>query len=245
MFDEDRRAASEVMGFILVFSLIVASVGIVFTVGVGGLQDVRDTERINNAERAFDVLAENYEKVVTGAPSRSTQIQLADASLAVGEPVQFEVNDSDGNAVNWEIGSITFAAGDERIRLVDGAVIRESPGGAVMVREPSWILDEDRAVFRDVSATTTGPTQVSGDRTVQVRIQQDGRPSAGSIEETSNITVNVTTNTPGPWENYYDDRGGDCDPSEPVGDGRHLVSCTFSEIEQFTFVEYDIDIAFE
>jgi len=57
----DRRAVSDVVGYVLVFSLVSLTVGVVSVAGVGALQDARDVEQANNAERAFDVLGDNVE----------------------------------------------------------------------------------------------------------------------------------------------------------------------------------------
>ena len=90
---QDHRGASETIGFVLVFSLIVLTVGVVLTVGYTGLQDARDAERVNNAERAFDVLADNIEDITDrGAPSRGTEIRLAEAAIGPGAPTHINIS---------------------------------------------------------------------------------------------------------------------------------------------------------
>jgi len=70
-FGSDERGVSDVVGYVLIFSLIVATVGVVTTVGFSTLEDRQDAERVNNVERAFDVFANNMENVYRdGAPSR-------------------------------------------------------------------------------------------------------------------------------------------------------------------------------
>jgi hypothetical protein len=87
---EERRAVSETLGFVFAFALIVTTTGIVFTVGQGGLQNAQDQERLNNAERAMDVLAQNMNDLNRrSAPSRATEIRLSEASIAYGDPVTF------------------------------------------------------------------------------------------------------------------------------------------------------------
>ena len=114
---QDRRGVSETIGFVLVFSLIVLTVGVVLTVGYGGLQDARDAERVNNAERAFDVLADNVEDIThRGAPSRGTEVRLAEASLGAGSPTYLNVtgvNDSGGRVFstgNYSTDTVVYEA---------------------------------------------------------------------------------------------------------------------------------------
>ena len=84
----DERGVSDVVGFVLVFALVTATVGVVYTTGIQGLTGSRDVERVNNAERAFDVFANNVDDVIRrGAPSRATEVKLADADLHYGAPV--------------------------------------------------------------------------------------------------------------------------------------------------------------
>jgi hypothetical protein len=88
------RAVSDVIGYVLVFSLIIATVGIVTAVGFSTIEDRQRDERINNVERAFDVFAANVEDVYRGgAPSRATEIRLSGGTLQYGEPVTITVRD--------------------------------------------------------------------------------------------------------------------------------------------------------
>jgi hypothetical protein len=247
MFRGEDRGVSEVLGFVLVFSLIVASVGIVFTAGLSGLQDVRDAERVTNGERALDVLAENYDDVIAGAPSRATQIRLADASLRIGDPVAFEL---EGETDPLNVSRITFAVGDEAVHFVDGAVIRESPGGAVMLREPSGVLDAETMVVHRTRLRTAGaPAAVGGgDRTVQVRLERRGQSSVRVVSPPTSVTHNVTTtaDTIGAWRRHYESRGGACDVTEDVdGEGRDRLSCTFAGVEELRIVDHDVAVAVE
>ena len=57
------RAVSDVVSYILVFALIISTVGIVSVSGISGLQDSRDGERVENAQRGFDLLADDVEDI--------------------------------------------------------------------------------------------------------------------------------------------------------------------------------------
>ncbi|WP_096391196.1 DUF7289 family protein [Halopenitus persicus] len=246
MFRGEDRGVSEVLGFVLVFSLIVASVGIVFTAGLSGLQDVRDAERVTNGERALDVLAENYDDVLTGAPSRATQIRLADASLRIGDPVTFQL---ESRTAPLTVSRITFAVDDEAVHFVGGALIRESPGGAVMLREPSVVSGPETIVHRTRLRTGDVPAAVGGgDRTVQVRLVRRGQPSVRVVHDPTSVTHNVTTEatTIGAWRRHYESRGGSCDVTEDVdGEGRDRLSCTFTGVEELRIVDHDVAVAVE
>lgn len=83
----DNRAVSEVVGFVLTFSLVTMAIAIVFTAGFGGLQDTQQAEQVNNVERAFDVLDTNVQEVQRQeAPSRATEMRLSGGAAGVRRP---------------------------------------------------------------------------------------------------------------------------------------------------------------
>jgi hypothetical protein len=190
---EDRRAVSNVLGFVLVFSLIVGSVGLVTVYGLGSLQDVRDYEQTNNAERAFDVLADNLDDVVHyRAPSRATEIKLSDASLRPGDPTTVTVEITNGGSptptYSVAIDPIVYSANGANTRIVyaNGAVIRQEPGGAVMVREPAPVFtdqDGERVTVLPLVQTRLRSDGIGGSATVLVRADRVGsEPVVGDLD---------------------------------------------------------------
>ena len=251
-----NRGVSEALSFVLVFALVIGSIAIVYTVGLGGLQDARDHERINNAERAFEVLGENLDDVVLdGAPSRSTQIRMSDATLSVEESTHLEITGVDpdtGEEYNYppqQVRSIAFESGDSTVSYSAGAVVRsDGDGGGVMVREPPFLFEDDRVVIPVVRLSSGGSVAVSGDQVVQVRTEQVLRrndPVNGTSFE--RVEVNVSTDNPGAWSRYLEDSGLDCDDPEPGAgeEGLTLVSCENTDVEQLRVVVIRIDVAFE
>jgi FlaG/FlaF family flagellin (archaellin) len=53
----DERGVSELIGYVLAFSIVVASVGAVYAGGLGAAMEFQQDERETNAERAFVALA--------------------------------------------------------------------------------------------------------------------------------------------------------------------------------------------
>jgi hypothetical protein len=88
----DDRGVSEVIGFVLVFSLITMTIAIVSVTGIGGLQDAQQAEQVNNVERAFDVLDDNFDEIQRQqAPNRTTELKLVDGSIGLGEEIEITV----------------------------------------------------------------------------------------------------------------------------------------------------------
>lgn len=208
-----NRGQSELVGFVLVFGIIVLTITVVTATGYVGLQNAQDHERANNAERSFVVLADNVDDVVTGgAPSRATEIKTADGTLSVAEPVTVTVT-ADGSVVHEaEIQPIAYELdSDSTIVYSGGAVVRESDGGQVMVREPDLLLSDEVVVVPIVRTTADGNQNLGGSTTALVRTERVGNETVYANENGTDLTINVTSPRAAAWKAYLED--------EPATDG--------------------------
>lgn len=223
------RGQSEVVGFVLVFGIIVLTIGVVAATGFGGLQNARDHEHANNAQRAFVVLSDNVDDVTQeGAPSRATEIDLGEATLSQREAITVTVEGTDRTdpsenfSYSYEIHPIVYDAGTgERIVYAGGAIIRETEGGEVMVHEPDFLLTGERVVVPIVRTFPRGPQQVGGTSTVLVRTERTDSEVLESVSGDYDVTLNVTSPRAAAWERHL--------ASKPVTDctrSDDTVSCS-------------------
>ena len=177
------RGVSDLIGFILIFSLIAISVGTVYVVGFSGLQDARNAEQLTNTERAFDVLADNIDDIVrSDAPNRATEFRLYEADLAVGERTTLTVEIANVNAPNtYSVTTYPLVYKPQRssttIRYLNGAVIRQDRGGALFLDDPTFVFrkntaDERTTIIPIIETRSGGRQAVGGTGTVLVRAQQ-------------------------------------------------------------------------
>lgn len=197
---EDARGVSEVVGFVLVFSLVLGSISMVYVGGFAALGDTRDSERVNNAERAFDVLADNFQQIGRGeAPRRATEIKVADAKMTLDDRYSVEVNVS-GSPTIASSRPTTFHSGTgTKIVYEHGAIIRvDKDGGSVMIREPDFLLSQEQTVIRHIELRG-GRQNVGGTLTVLIRGELDFRqleyPGQGQDTNVTDVTMNVTLQT--------------------------------------------------
>lgn len=204
----DDRAVSEVVGFVLTFSLITMTITIVFTAGLGGLQDAQRTEQINNVERAFDVLDTNVQEVQRQeAPSRATEMRLSGGRLGFGEPTSITITihiDGNSESTTVETRPLVYTNGDTEIAYELGAIVRTEDGGSVMLTDPGYVLNDDRSVVPLLITTKpSDQTAISGHRTVLVHGSHQHTdllvPST-----TDKVTVMVESPRVDAWERYFD-----------------------------------------
>jgi len=239
------RGVSDVIGFVLVFSLVATTVGIVSVTGFDVLNDARNSEQVSNGQRAFDVLADNLEDIhESGAPSRSTEVDLTDAQLTTSETIIVNLSWEDTSdarpreSVNYSSRPIVWESSSEADAEVVyslGAVVRSSAGtGEVMLKEPPFVLKQDRLLLPLVRTTVDEPQTVGGST---VRVNGVGTGSAlvnaSTTGEYDVVWLNITTPRTDAWQSYL----GGKDVTErcvteatPRGG---VVACEFETADEF------------
>jgi len=133
MFDE--RGLSDVIAFVLTFSVIILSVSAVSVLGVTQLSEVRDREQVNSAERSMVSFAKNLDDVSRqGDRVRSSELSLQDGRVDLTEAnIRLRINETGNSSGNWTQTVETNALehrldksfGDVRISYEGGSVFRE------------------------------------------------------------------------------------------------------------------------
>ena len=257
--ETETRALSESIGFIFIFAAVVSMAAIVYTTGFADLQDTRDFEQANNAERAFDVLGANLQDVSQrGAPSRATEVKVEDAELYTGAPVWTNVTVADSNdemnndSVTGGIEPIVYATGDDTIVYHNGAVFRESSSGETMIREPSFSISDDRVLMPMIRTYSDEHQSIAGSDIVLVRainthsnnIPDVARPPEDA--ETYDVTVRMYTERAELWKGYFEEEGFEnCEISEVEDFYGEELECTMEEVDHAQVSSVDVRIFFE
>lgn len=218
------RALSDVIGFVLVFGLVVAAVAVVSVGGFQVLEDARDSQQVTNAEQALDVLDENVEDLaVRGAPRRSTEILLSDAELTFGDPVAFNVTAGGTNYYPANVTPLVYRTGSgAELVYVNGAVLRQHGDGAYMVNEPRISAGDRTFVPYVVTSARSQGASATNARRVLVRTVVNGR-EVRTFDD-PDTRLNVTTPRAAAWERYLEDElSVDCTGPDDGLDGE--VSC--------------------
>lgn len=248
----DTRGVSDVLGYILVFSLVLSSIAIVSTVGLNQIEDVRDVEQMNNAEAAFDLLATNLDDIARrGAPSRSTEMQLATGQLELSESVEVRfkgVNRSGGVPFNesYDIRPIRYRAGanDRAVVYSGGAIFRTHGGTGTTVRSPSIVATNDRtsiplihtrAPARESRGGGTARLRASHAQTVLLESDNDG-----AYER---VYMNVTSPRAQRWVDTIGDyEGFTCELNDSVTPNRAECWVSSPDILHISLVQVDVSI---
>lgn len=227
------RAVSEVLGFSFVFAIVLGSVVIISIAGVGALQETRDAEQVNNAERAFDVLADNLADVHRGgAPSRATEMSLSQAELYTDHNVTINVTATTSGdssmTVERSVRPVVYRAkNDATLTYEGGAVFRVDESGGSVLRAPPMLAGAERTVITIVAPQASHRTGV-GSATVLVRaVERQRTVDVADVEGTyAKVAVNVTSPHYQEWRTILTNDGlEDCSTGTDAA-GDQYVECT-------------------
>lgn len=207
----DDRAVSDVVSFVIVFALIITSIGAVTTFGLGTLSDVASSERTAATERAFVALSNNIDELERGtSPATAGDISAADASLGVTDDSILNVSVS-GTGFNDSIrlGALQYRTASSTISYLGGGVFRTERGGTTVVSAPSIQCTAEHAVVSLVNVTVDGSPSVGGGTVRVVANYEETTVSFPTTRGTQTATTGVEVETTDPrWSQYFETHSG-------------------------------------
>lgn len=210
---ETDRGQSELVGYFLIFSVVVLTILLVGATGLVGLNNAQDFQRTTSAQQGFSALANDVDDVVRrGAPSRTTEISLADASLSLEQTTNITVRTDNESVENTtvQLHSLVYDSGSgTQIVYTSGALLRVDEGNSVMFREPNFLLGNDTVIIPAVTLSPGETDSVGGDTAVSVETSDAGTDVVGA-GDVDTVTVEVTSPRAAAWYRYLDTEA-DCD----------------------------------
>ena len=201
----DDRGVSELIGYVLAFSIVVASVGAVAAGGLGAAMEFQQDERETNAERAFVALAESLNDLQRGdAPARNGEIRLAEGtlSMAEGPSVTVAVDDGGGNVEVYEreVDALSYAVGDTRVAYVTGGVVREDDGAGSIAAGPPFACTDEQAIVSIVTLTGDANTR-AGQGSVLIEAQRSSKRIVEANEGAESVSIRIGENSEA-WQRH-------------------------------------------
>jgi hypothetical protein len=229
--DTHERAITDLVGFAVVFGLVALSITLVYTFGVGALTDVQRGEAFDNAERAFDITADNMADIHQhGAPSRSTELDFPEGDLALtGQTTLTVRNSSDAVLGSFVVTPIRYRNDEQALHYSGGAVVRSSRDAAVMVSEPPFRFTSERSVISVVETKPAGDTRSLSGGTVRVTARRVGSSVPAAAATDGPFEVTVTSPRFEAWQRYFENEGSSCD----VDPAKDTVRCEVTTDELY------------
>lgn len=221
----DKRGLSDLIGFVLTFGVILASVALASMYGLDALGQFQQNEQVNNAERAFTVLSENLNDIERGeAPKRTSEIDLNEGSLGVVDDTEFTIT-VEGSAPpagtapppsgsDWtetvQTDAIRYSRDDATVIYENGATFRSTDpsGGSIVESKPELVCTENRAILSFVVLETdtnrelgSGTVRITGIHNTSEVLYPTGRNASAS--DGTAVRVGVVSPRQQGWRTYF------------------------------------------
>jgi hypothetical protein len=224
-FLKSESAVSEVIGFIMIFSIVMLAISAIYAVGYPTIQSSKENAQFQNMEQSFMVLQSNINTVAFGqAPVRTLKTSLGGGSLTVYPDAGWiDVSTTTGCICNVTIGAIEYEKNGRSIAYEGGGVWEKYPAGsAIKVSEPKIFVHADngnRTVSVSIINISGEMSSVGGGGAASVTVRSI--PSTYSLNITSlslgdNVTITVTSYYADAWGRYFNDMGFSVSGTNPV-----------------------------
>jgi len=218
-----ERGVSESIGFILIFSIIIAGIGLVTLYGYPMLmqQQTNANERI--MEKNMIVLQNDIKSLAyKTVPYKETSLKVEGGPLVIyntsstSPTATFRIFDDNGNeyVTDYTPGDLRYESVDAQtdISLQNGAVLKYQQSGSAMLAEPRWFHDTttNTWVINLIAINSSGYNMVAKTGICTVRmalgdhteyIYSDTIPAGTKI--LIDYTPDTTTDFSTAWDNYF------------------------------------------
>lgn len=215
-FADANRGVRDLIGFILVFTVVVTAVGLTATTGYAQLSEFSENQRLENTERAMDLTASSIAELVRGsAVSRSSELNLEGGSIRVLSPSSrtMTVSVFDGGGTRTccnggdpiPVGSLAIERKNTVMAYESGALFRSLRGNTALLRQPPVRCRGGTVTVGVVTLRPAGgsPIQTGGDGTVSVTARvatsEALYPTGTAIPDPERVTVEFSPDSAAGW----------------------------------------------
>lgn len=241
------RGASEVVSFIITFSIITTMIGLLYTGGSVTMLEVQTSNQIQNAESVFMAMDDSFGELQEGqAPKRAGSIDLdVGASLAVIDESAVDVTvNGPGFSRTLQTRSFEYRLEDRTIAYETGGIFRSNDGDSAMIARPSGIFCSPASngsvvsivtlVAPNSSSVASGTATITGIQRSTTLLYPTDRNGATAVE---NVTIDITSPRADAWHRYLNESEGWTDDD---GDGTYACESADEVFVRQTVIEVQV-----
>lgn len=170
------RALSDVVAFVLMFGIILTSVGLVATFGLSELNSFDQHQQIENADRTFELIARSLDELEESqATVRTEAIELGGSSITVSpsSSLRVTVRDTDTGTTHTEsfsLNTLQYEVGNRLVGYENGATyrVRTNADGGIINHDPGLVCSDGQAVLSLVTVEAEEDRYISGSGTLRI-----------------------------------------------------------------------------
>jgi len=197
------RGVSEVVGYLLVFSIVVTIVSVIYASGMPMVERTKENSALQSMETVFIALQSNIKKVALAqSPVRTMKLNLIKGSISAnkiagnitvnGKPIQF--------------GNIEYTLGARKMIYENGAVIESTPGGSIIVSDPPiFFTNSSGKAHVFISVINASGTFSAGGGIAEMSMRQDNPDNDTRViynGAADYVNISINSSYAYAWINY-------------------------------------------
>jgi hypothetical protein len=211
-----NEGVSESIGFLLIFTLMIAGIGLVTLYGYPMLMLQQTSADEQIMEKNMIVLQNDVKSLAyKTVPYKETSLKIGGGALTVYNslhtPPSSTITIRDGLSAiveDFKSGDLTYhsASTDTELSLQNGAVVKRQDMGSVMLAEPRWFYDGQTKtmVINLVNFTSTNIMSRQGIGTVQVALGETRFDDHVPLNDMYlDYTYDPDRDYSAAWDNYF------------------------------------------
>ena len=240
-----EKAVSEVIGMVMILSIMVFVIGAIMLVGVPMIESGKDRARMDVAANSFLSMQNDIEEVVRGpiwivdpknvadvtglGPSRTTEFELMGGTLTVlpnKTDLSYSITNTSIFNITIHAGNISYNANEETIIYENGAVIRAYEGVfPLMVSNPLVNIYDNGSGLTVISIHaisingTLSSTGGDGKGWVETRLNNYNQTiePVNSTGNSNRTSIRIFSKYPDAWKNFFDEKLTGAMLTKPAG----------------------------
>ena len=212
--EKRSRGVSEVVGYLLVFSIVVTIVSVIYASGMPMVERTKENSALQSMETVFITLQSNIKKVALAqSPVRTMKLNLIKGSISANKTAGTITITVDGNDISIQFGNIEYTLGARKMIYELGAVIESTPGGSIIVSDPPiFFTNSSGKAHVFISVINASGTFSAGGGIAEMQIgpynvSRDTHVYYNSSPVTS-LNISVTSQYQDAWDRYLNKEFG-------------------------------------
>lgn len=222
----EDRGVSEVVAFVLVFAVILVSVGLLYVTAFQSMHSYQEGEQVKSAANGMEALTSNFDDVTRqgGTEQRSGELTLRDGTVRTGDggaTLSIDIDGATDDPDPVATGALTYQYGSSTIAYEGGGLfqgVEDQPDSSVVTSQPALTCGDDRAVISVLALDSGDERSVQSSETSRITLVQQNVDTE-TFTGVNGVSVGVADSSHQTgWEEALDRNGwsNGCDASTVV-----------------------------
>lgn len=230
----NKKGVSEVVGYLLVFSIVVTIVSVIYASGMPVVEQTKESSALKSMETVFLTVQSGIKKVALAqSPVRTIKLNLVTGSLSASEhagDITISTNLSPP-IPPISFGNIEYTLGTRKLVYENGAVIESTSGGSIIVSEPPIFFTNNSGnahVF--VSVINVSGTFSAGGGVAEMQMRQSDQNNDTKViydgsEAVDYVHISINSAYALAWSLFLNNSYKETFGQLPTNTGRSEDSC--------------------